>query len=239
MSRSWSFHLIAVLSLAFAGCRTSGGSGGRGTGDSGYRDVVAKCVRLMAFDLDSARDTYPELAGWRSPPAGTRRIDHATKAGAISVTVSRPAEKKAGHEFPNLDLAVFVELSGGRKFVRAAGKIVASRLVPLRDLDAAVGRSLKGFVSDLAAVKGKYPELSGFSAGAVRGGRLYYVSGGFSVTVWADLAPERAAEVRCFPLCARVAGGSRAARGTVLSLLEKNLEPLRELQRRTGGWRVR
>jgi hypothetical protein len=239
MSRLLSIAVAAtagVLVVSTAGCK---GGGGSGKARAEYRDVVAKCVRLMAVDFDAARDEHAALAGWQSPAPGARRIDHATKAGGILVMISRPAEKKAEHEFPHLGLAAFVEVSGEKKFVRTAREIVAGRLVPLRDLDVAVGKSMKGLVADLAVAGSRHPELSGIKSGAPTGSRLDYSRGNFRLTVWADLAPQKARDVQCFPLCARIEGGSSALRKEVLALVRKNLEALRELERRTGGWKAK
>jgi len=239
MKGYFSLSAVVLLVLVVAGCNGKSTSGGAGKSSGKYRDVVAKCVRLMAVDLEAVKDKHVGLAGWDMPAPGARSIDHASKGGSIRVTVSRPAEKKAEHEFPNLGLAVFVEVAGEKKFVRAVKEIVAGRLVPLRDLDAAVGKSMKGMVADLDAVKAKHPELAGFSAAAHKGDRLEYSTAGFGLSMWVDLLPQSVRTQKCFPLHATVEGGSRELRAAVLAAVEKNVEPLRELERRTGGWQAK
>jgi hypothetical protein len=234
-----SLGAVALLALAVAGCNGKGSSGGTTKSSGKYRDVVAKCVRLMAVDLEAVKDKHVGLAGWDMPAPGARSIDHASKGGGIRITVSRPAEKKAEHEFPNLGLAVFVEVDGEKKFVRAVKEIVAGRLVPLRDLNAAVGKSMKGVVADLNAIKAKHPELVGFSTAAHKGSRLEYSTAAFGLSMWVELQPQSVRTQQCFPLHATVKGGSRELRTAVLASVEKNVEPLRELERRTGGWQAK
>jgi hypothetical protein len=227
---------LLVVAVAF-GCK-GGGGGGSGKAKGKYRDVVAKCFKLMAVDLDAVKDKHTALAGWQAPAAGSKGIQYASKAGSITVKVVEPGAKGAQHVFARLGLAVSVEVSGEEKFVRAVKDIVAGRLVPLRDLNAAVDKSLKGIVADLSAEKSKHAELAQFGAGALKGDKLEYASDGFSLAVWVELLPASTRTQRAFPVHAKVQG-ARPTGKAVLAIIDKNMEPLKELERRTGGWRTK
>ena len=261
----WSVPATVLAALAAWGCAPGAGGGAAPRAARPARDHVRRCLDLIASDLEGLKGTFPELADWRPGAVTDAGLEYVRKGQAVSGTTPEDAGLGAGgcrvwvsvqphgdawrgsrHEFPSLGLEVRYEVavgSGGSKaFVRKIQEVIAARLTPLRDLDKVAGECLKGIAADLGALKGRYPELAEWKAEALKGNRIHYASGSRTIDVEVRLGPSSARSDYDYPFyvsTALGAGASPGLAGEIRAVVQKNLQPLREFDRCTGGWLTR
>jgi hypothetical protein len=187
--------------------------------------------------------------------SGTTPEDAGLGAGGCRVWVSvQPqggAWRGSRHEFPSLGLEARYEVAMGstgedrrKAFVRKVQEVIAARLTPLRDLDQVAGTCLKGIAADLGAIKDKYPALADWKPEALKGNRIHYVNAasGQTIDVEVRLGPSQVKSDCDYPFyvsTALGAGASPGLDGEIRAIVQKNLQPLREFDRSTGGWLTR